>query len=70
MVMDDLPGPVLAAVDVCDAVIDGDRLSGQCKLTLFESHFIGNIAGNLNELFVQVKSARLRPVGLPGPTAP
>lgn len=53
MVMDNLPRPGFAAIDVRDAILDGDLLSGKPGLPLFGAHFVGHIPGNLNELIAQ-----------------
>ena len=53
MVMDYLPQPRFTAIDVRDAVLDGNLLSGNLKPPVLVAHFVGHIPGGLDELIFQ-----------------
>ena len=54
MVMDHLPPPTrIPTIDVCDAVMDGDFLSGKSKLALLDTDFVSYIPGGVYDLIQQ-----------------
>ena len=53
MVMDYLPSRRLTAIDVRDAMLDGDLLSGDLNLPVLDTQFIGHIPRNVNNLITQ-----------------
>ena len=53
MVMDNLPVSDFPAIDVRDALLDGDLLSGKLNLRLLDTQFVGHIPGELNNLITQ-----------------
>ena len=46
--MDDPPLPGVTAIDVRDAVLDSDLLSGKRDLPLLDAHFVGQIPADLD----------------------
>ena len=53
MVMDYLPSLRLTAIDVRDAMLDGDLLSGDLNLPLLDTQFVGHIPRHVNNLITQ-----------------
>src|ERR1700758_810571 len=51
--MDDLPAILLSAIDVCDAMIYRNLLSGKAGLPALRTDFVGHSACNLNHLIIQ-----------------
>ena len=48
--MDDPPLPGFTAIDVRDAVLDSDLLSGKRDLPLLDAHFVVQIPADLDAL--------------------
>ena len=53
MVMNDLPSRRLTAIDVRDAMLDGDLLSGDLNLPVLDTQFVGHIPRHVNNLITQ-----------------
>ncbi len=53
MVMDDLPAVCFSVIDVCDAMVQGNLMSGKNSLTTLDANFVGKILGDLNYLINQ-----------------
>ena len=60
MVMDNLPRTGFSAIDVRDAMLDGDLLSGKRNLPALDTQFVGQTLGGLNDLIVQFDLAPCR----------
>ena len=63
MVMDYLPLPRFTAIDVRDALLDGNLLSGDLKLPVLVAHFVGHIPGGLEELIFEFNAPVRRQSG-------
>ena len=53
VVMDNLPGSGLSAIDVGNPMVDCDLLSGKRDLPALDTEFVGGITGDLNHLIIQ-----------------
>ena len=50
MVMDYLPSSSFSLIDVRDAMLDGDLLSGKLEMPMFDARFVGHIPRDPDEL--------------------
>ena len=58
VVMDDLPAAGLTAIDVRDAMLDCDPLSGKTELPALNTHFVGQVPCDLKYLIIQLYPPR------------
>ena len=54
VVMNDPPLSRFTTIDVRDALLDGDLLSGNRDLPGFDTHFVGHVPSNLDTLVAQL----------------